>query len=312
MTDERLDRRVARQVGASRAVASDLVTGGHVRVGGEVQRRPALRVDDGAVVEVDGAPEPVAPLGADASIDVPVVHEDADVLVIDKPAGMVVHPGAGAQEGTLVEGLLARYPELAAVGPDPDRPGIVHRLDKGTSGLLVVARTPEAHAVLQDEIARHDVERVYTALVWGTVDEATGRIEAPIGRSPRRPTLRAVVPDGRPAATDYEVEARFTHPEPTTLLTCRLETGRTHQIRVHLTAIEHPVVGDEPYGGGRPTIPLARPFLHAAHLAFTHPTTGAPVSFDSPLPKDLASVLSTLLAARDTSEEDAHGRGGGS
>jgi 23S rRNA pseudouridine1911/1915/1917 synthase len=292
--EERLDRRVARQAGCSRAVAAELVAGGKVRVDGEVERRPAVRVAEAEVVEVDDVPEAPGPLQPDPSVEVPLVHEDADVLVVDKPAGLVVHPGAGGEAGTLVHGLLARFPEVAGVGPDPDRPGIVHRLDRGTSGLVVVARTPAGHAGLTDQIARHEVERVYAALVWGTVAEATGRVEAPIGRSPRRPTLRAVVPDGRPAATDYEVESRHQRPEPTTLLRCRLETGRTHQIRVHLAAIDHPVVGDGAYGGGRPSIPLERPFLHATHLSFTHPTTGVPLSFDSPLPDDLNAVLSTL------------------
>jgi 23S rRNA pseudouridine1911/1915/1917 synthase len=292
---ERLDRRVAREVGCGRATALELVTAGQVRVDGVVERRPASRVEEGALVAVEGGLPPPGPLIGDPAIEFAVVHEDDALVVVDKPAGLVVHPGSGMGEGTLVEGLLHRYPDIAGVGSDPDRPGIVHRLDRGTSGLLVVARTVGAHEALTTQIAARQVERVYTTLVWDTVAEATGRVEAPIGRSPRRPTLMAVVADGRPAATDYEVTRRFALPEPTTLLTCTLETGRTHQIRVHLAAIDHPVVGDRAYGGGRPdVIDLDRPFLHAVGLALTHPTTGDRLEFSSPLPEDLEAVLATL------------------
>jgi len=285
---------VARETGCSRTVAHELVTSGRVRVDGRVEERPSRAVAEGAVVEVEGEVGGGGGVAADPTVGFAVVHEDDAVVVVDKPPGLVVHPGAGEASGTLVHGLLARYPELAGVGPDPARPGVVHRLDRGTSGLLVVARSPAAHAALTDQIARRRVERVYTALVLGPIEEATGRIEAPLGRDPGRPTLRAVVPDGRPAATDYEVDRRFTEPEPATLLTCRLETGRTHQIRVHLSAIGHPVAGDVPYGGATGALALDRPFLHARRLAFTHPTTGERVAFESPLPPDLAAVLATL------------------
>ncbi len=284
---------MAAEAGCGRAAAQELVLAGAVTVGGRVERRPATRVADDVEVTVDHEPPEVHGPHGDPEVVVPLVYEDEHVFVVDKPAGLVIHPGRGADSGTLVHGLLAIDPGLVGVGPDPDRPGIVHRLDRGTSGLMVVARTPAAHDVLRAAIAAHDVEREYAALVEGTVAEATGRIEAPLGRSPRRPTLRAVVPDGKPAATDYEVEARYTEPVAVSLLACRLETGRTHQIRVHLAAIEHPVVGDEAYGA-RSDLPLGRPFLHARRLAFTHPVTGEACTFTSPLPEDLVAVLDLL------------------
>jgi 23S rRNA pseudouridine1911/1915/1917 synthase len=240
-------------------------------------------------------PPPPVPTTIEAeAMPLTVVHEDRWLVIIDKPAGLVVHPGSGTgEEPTLVNGLLALDPALAGVGPDPARPGIVHRLDRGTSGLLLVARTAEAHEALSTMIAAHEVEREYTTLVAGTVPEATGRIEAAIGRDPQRPTLQAVVPDGRWAATDYEVGQRFTDPEAATLLAVRLETGRTHQIRVHLAAIHHPVIGDRAYGD-RSGLPLDRPFLHSRRVAFTHPVTGEPCRFESELPEDLQAVLAVL------------------
>ena len=292
-SDQRLDRRVAREAGCSRAVAHHLVEAGAVQVDGRVERRPASRVGDDAMVLVDH--EPVVEVGVegDPGVVVTLVHTDEHLYVVDKPAGLVVHPGSGTVEPTLVHGLLAIDPGLAGVGPDPTRPGIVHRLDRGTSGLLVVARTAEVHDALSAMIAAHDIEREYAALVAGTVPEATGRIEAPIGRDPQRPTLQAVAPDGRPATTDYEVEERFGDPEPATLLAVRLETGRTHQIRVHLSAIGHPVIGDRAYGD-RSGLPLDHPFLHSRRLAFTHPVTGEWCEFESPLPADLRAVLDVL------------------
>ena len=294
MADQRLDRRVADEVGVSRAVAHDLVVAGAVVVDGRVERRPSTRVGGDAVVVVDHEPVEAAGVAADAEVVVALAHADEHLFVVDKPAGLVVHPGSGTgEEATLVHGLLALDPALAGVGPDPDRPGIVHRLDRGTSGLMLVARTEEAHAALTAMIAAREVERTYRALVAGSVPEATGRIEAPIGRHPNRPTLQAVVPDGRDAATDYVVDLRFTDPEPTSLLSVRLETGRTHQIRVHLAAIDHAVVGDRAYGGPS-LLGLHRPFLHAGRLALTHPVTGGTLVVESPLPEDLAAVLGAL------------------
>ena len=191
-----------------------------------------------------------------------------------------------------MQGLIARYPEIAAVG-DPMRPGIVHRLDRDTSGLLVVARSARAYDPLVAELAARAVERRYCALVWGKLASPRGLIDAPIGRSEARRTRMAVRDTGKPARTEYEVRSVYDAPV-CSLLECRLETGRTHQIRVHLAAIGHPVVGDASYGGSRESLPLGRPFLHAAVLAFDHPVTGERLRFEEPLPPELEAVLAGL------------------
>jgi 23S rRNA pseudouridine1911/1915/1917 synthase len=292
---ERVDRVVAMLTGCSRAEAADAIAAGSVRVEGAVATKGSVRVQEGQRVAVEGDPVRVEPPpAADPGVAVLVVHEDTEVIVVDKPAGLVVHPGAGHRGATLVHGLLARFPELAGVGDDPVRPGIVHRLDKGTSGLLVVARTPRAHAALVEQLSEHLVDRHYRALVWGHLDTPRGTIDAPVGRSRRDPLKMTVTATGRDARTHYEVLADYGEPAPVTLLECRLETGRTHQIRVHLRSIGRPVVGDELYGGGRSTIPMDRPFLHAAALSFDHPGSGQRVAFESPLPAELVAVLDTL------------------
>ncbi|MGO9877106.1 MAG: RluA family pseudouridine synthase, partial [Acidimicrobiia bacterium] len=223
---------------------------------------------------------------------VDVRYADDDLIVVAKPAGLVVHSGAGHADGTLVNGLLARFTEIATVG-DELRPGIVHRLDRDTSGLLVAARSRRAYESLVQQISQRHVERRYVALAWGALSSPRGVIDAPIGRSTSRRTRMAVRESGKAARTAYEV--RTTYDEPVcTLLDCRLETGRTHQIRVHLSAIGHPIVGDRTYGGARETIRLDRPFLHAAFLAFDQPTTGERLTFADPLPAELAEVLDTL------------------
>jgi len=291
---ERIDRVVAMVTEVSRTEATRLVRDGAVLVDGEVTTRGADRITAGVEVAIALAPadSPVRP-AAEADVEVPLVHVDDQVIVVDKPEGLVVHAGAGHPDGTLVNGLLALFPALAGVG-DPARPGIVHRLDRGTSGLLVVACTEAAYASLVGQLADRSVERRYRALVWGHPDSPRGVVDAPIGRSPRTPTKMAVTERGKPARTRYEVEASFTEPAPVSMLACRLETGRTHQIRVHLAAIGHPVVGDERYRGVRQSVPCPRPFLHAEHLAFTHPSSGRRLAFDSPLPADLAEVLASL------------------
>ena len=209
---------------------------------------------------------------------------------MDKPAGLVVHPGPGHASGTLVNGLLHRFPELAGVG-EASRPGIVHRLDAGSSGLLVVARTADAVASLTRQFADRTAGRRYDAVVWGHPEAPHGIIDAPIGRDPADPLKMAVVVDGKPAQTEYEVVERYDAPATLARLTCRLATGRTHQIRVHLAAVGHPLVGDPTYGDRRTTLGLTRPFLHAAELSFDHPVTGERLTFTSPLPTDLAEFL---------------------
>jgi 23S rRNA pseudouridine1911/1915/1917 synthase len=287
---ERVDQAVAPLTGWSRSEVQALVDAGLVRVDGATVIK-SRRLEEGETVEVLGEPT-VAGLPQAQPVDFPVAYVDDAVIVVDKPAGLVVHPGAGHQERTLVNGLLDRYPEVASVGA-PERPGIVHRLDRDTSGLMVVARTPAAYEVLVAALAARDVTREYLALVWGSPSAGSGVVDAPIGRSVRRPTRMAVREGGREARTRYEVEQRFVSPQ-VSLLRCALETGRTHQIRVHLAAIGHPVVGDPAYGGGRSGVDLDRPFLHAAALAFDHPVTGEPRRFESPLPPVLMTVLAGL------------------
>lgn len=299
LAGERLDRIVALMLDISRSVAAGVIDAGAAEVDGEVATSGKQRLVEGQVVSVDpgSIPEPSLPQ-PDPSVVFTVVHEDADIVVIDKPAGLVVHPGAGNPDGTLVNGLLARYPEIEGVG-EPHRPGIVHRLDAGSSGLLVVARTQQAADALIEQFAAHHATRVYLALVWGHPEAAHGVIDAPIGRSRQDPLKMAVVADGRPSRTEYRVLERFDRPAELAFLECRLETGRTHQIRVHLSSINHPLVGDPVYGQRRPRLQVERPFLHAAELAFEHPTTGQVVTFRSELAADLAARLATLHPVAD-------------
>ncbi|MGH9118411.1 MAG: RluA family pseudouridine synthase [Acidimicrobiales bacterium] len=291
---ERIDRVVSLLCEVSRSEASELVASGAVLVGNVPVTTRSTRVAAGDVIEIE-RPErrPAAELMPDPAVEFGVVHADADIVVVDKPAGLVVHPGAGNEHGTLVHGLLARHPDVAEVG-EPGRPGIVHRLDKDTSGLLVVARTAAAHAALVDQLAARQATRQYQALVWGAPAAAKGMIDAPIGRSAVSPTRMTVATGGRQARTRYEVVRSFHRPVEVALLRCDLETGRTHQLRVHLAAIHHPVVGDATYGGYRQSFPVPRLFLHASRLAFVHPASGRTVSFVSPLPADLTEVVSRL------------------
>lgn len=291
---ERLDRVVAMLADVPRSVAGQLVDAGEVTVDGDPTTKRSARVAEGQLVAFDVPDVAVDPgVVADSAVELSIVYEDDHVAVIDKPAGLVVHRGAGNDTGTLAHGLLARYPEMAGVG-EAERPGIVHRLDRDTSGLLVVARTREALDGLKAAMAARTVTRRYRALAWGHLAEPRGLIDAPIARSPREPTKMAVVVGGREARTGYEVVARYSHPVEVTEVICRLETGRTHQIRVHLQGLGHAVVGDSRYGGRRQSFPLERQFLHAEHLAFTHPVTGETVSADSDLPADLRAARERL------------------
>ena len=294
---ERLDRVVAVLADLTRSRAADLVSDGAVSVNGVVVTSRTARVAVGTILEIQRPDDVVAPgLVADASVEFGVVFHDPHLAIVDKPAGLVVHPGSGHQTGTLVHGLLARFPEIAALGIDDrrERPGVVHRLDRGTSGLLVVARTSDAQQRLTEMMARREVSRRYLALALGELEADNGLVDARIGRSDQDPTRMTVSANGREARTSYRVLARFREPEPATYVECTLETGRTHQIRVHLSAIGHPISGDPRYGGTRGAIVVDRPFLHAYRLAFRHPMTGADLAFESELPADLAGVLATL------------------
>ncbi len=294
LAGERLDRVVALVTGASRADAAVLVNAGGAMVDGVVATSGKARLTEGQHLVVDPSklPQPLLPQ-PDEDVAFTVVHVDDHVIVIDKPAGLVVHPGAGTPDGTLVNGLLAHFPEIADVG-QPERPGIVHRLDAGTTGLLVVARTPIAYDVLVGALAARDVGRQYRTVVWGYPANPVGVIDAPIGRDHRDPMKMAVVVDGKAARTHYRVEHTFHQLTDAAELTCRLETGRTHQIRVHLAAIGHPVVGDGTYGGSRTPLEVPRPMLHAEALSFEHPITHEAMAFTSALPSDLTDLLTSL------------------
>jgi len=287
---ERIDRAVALLTGWSRAEVQTLIAGGLVLVAGRAVPK-SHRVTAGDVVELLATPEPSAPPHAEA-MTIVVRYVDEDVIVVAKPAGLVVHPGAGNASGTLVNGLLHAFPELGSVG-DPQRPGIVHRLDRDTSGLLVIARTNVAYDSLIAQLAAREVERIYDALAWGTFSSPRGIIDAPIGRSAHRRTRMAIRDDGRDARTQFTVTRSWRQPE-VSLLECSLETGRTHQIRVHLAAIGHPIVGDSTYQGFRENLPLQRPFLHARRLEFRHPVSSRSISIEEPLPDDLAAVVAVL------------------
>lgn len=303
--DQRIDRIVAIVADVSRRQAVEAIANGQVLLDGAIASKPSQKAVAGQSVRFVLERESTE-LQADPTLEIPVVYLDDQVIVVDKPAGLIVHPGSGVRGATMVNGLLSRFPELRTVG-QPERPGVVHRLDRGTSGLLVVARTASAYEHLVEQLKVRSVERRYRALVGGHVEAESGLIDAPLGRSPRNATKRAVVSDGLEARTFYEVSERLVSDgEPLSLLICRLETGRTHQIRAHLAAIGHPVVGDLDYGGQRiraGRVDLARPFLHAEELAFEHPMTGERVRFTSPLAPDLDAVLTALETAVSGDDE---------
>jgi 23S rRNA pseudouridine1911/1915/1917 synthase len=279
---ERLDRYLATLPEVrSRADAERLLAAGAVLVDGEPQAK-SRRLEGGEALEIH-LRENVEPLLRAEERELGIAYEDEYLLVVDKPAGLVVHPAAGHRHGTLVHALLDR----GISGGDPDRPGIVHRLDRDTSGLLVVARTSEAYEKLQQLVRKRLLERHYLALVRGRPRSRRGRIEAAIGRDRNDPTRQSLDTDSpRDAVTEFALERLLPRHA---LLRVRLETGRTHQIRVHLAAIDLPVVGDAVYGV--PGAELGRQFLHAARLAFPHPLTGEPVEAESPLPADLQAAL---------------------
>lgn len=294
---ERLDRFLAAMLpGQSRSQVQRLIEQGLVQVRGrEARANLTVRPGDRIAVEI---PEPVEATPAPEDIPLGVLYEDPDLIVVDKPAGMVVHPAAGHESGTLVNALLHHVKDLSGVGGER-RPGIVHRLDKGTSGVMVVAKHDAAHDALARQFHDRQVEKEYIALVWGVV-QAGRRIDLPIGRDPRdRQRMSARARRARTAVTRI-TKAR--HLRGVTLCHVAIATGRTHQIRVHLSAIGHPIVGDATYGGQRarvaadlrPVLGLTRPFLHAFRLAFTHPGDGRRLTFEAPLAADLQQVLDAL------------------
>jgi 23S rRNA pseudouridine1911/1915/1917 synthase len=290
----RLDEVVAELAGTSRAQAARWASDGLVEVDGR-PRPKSYRLRGGE--RLAWAPPPVPPGGDPVAEDRPLTvrHEDDHLLVVAKPPGLVVHPGPGHPTGTLVNALLGRPgTSLSTGGGDAGRPGIVHRLDKDTSGLLLVAKDDATHQALARDLAAHRVERHYLALVQGRLPADTGTVDAPVGRHPRDRKRMAVVTGGRHAVTHWRVLETFPAVQ---LVEATLETGRTHQVRVHLASLRHPLAGDRTYGAD-PTLAtrlgLTRPFLHAWRLAFTHPTTGTRVDLTEPLPPDLQPVLDHL------------------
>ncbi len=292
----RVDRVASDLSGLSRSRVQRLIADGHLTADGAAVRARA-QVGPGAALVLD-IPDPAPAEALPEAIPLDVVYEDDDMLVVDKPAGLVVHPSPGHWSGTLVNALLGRGTEYGGIA-GVQRPGIVHRLDRDTSGLLLVAKTDAAQSSLMAQLKARRVKKTYLALVQGSVAAGAGRIEASIGRDPKNRMRMAVVADGRPAVTAYRVRERF---QGWTLLELDLITGRTHQIRVHLAALGHSVAGDPVYGTGtarRGPEGLERLFLHAWRVAFASPTTGALVRLESPLPLPLEAVLDDLRARSD-------------
>jgi 23S rRNA pseudouridine1911/1915/1917 synthase len=298
----RVDRYLVDQLAEqSRSQLQRLIRDGHVRVGDRAVRpHTVVRTGEAVVVEL---PDPVPAQPAPEALPLKVVYEDGDLVVIDKPAGMVVHPAAGHARGTLVNALLHHVKDLSGIGGEM-RPGIVHRLDRGTSGLMVVAKSDGAHRELTRQFQDREVEKEYVALVWGQV-QAGRRIDAPIGRDPiHRKKMSARARRARTAVTRV-VWARYL--QGVSLVRVAIATGRTHQIRVHLSAVGHPVVGDSLYGGVRRRVAgplravlrLERPFLHSSRLVFSHPADRTRMEFTSPLPEDLQAVLDGVLAFQE-------------
>jgi 23S rRNA pseudouridine1911/1915/1917 synthase len=284
----------------SRNFLANLLKDGHVLLNGAPATKPSTRVMEGQSIRIE-VPDPAASTLSSQDIPLVILHQDTDFAVIDKPAGMVVHPAAGHADGTLVNALLFHVDDLSGIGGEL-RPGIVHRLDKDTSGVMIVAKNDEAHRKLSSAWNTDAIRKEYLAIIYGTPEHHRGTIDAPIGRHPTDRKKMAVVAGGRRAVTDYELVERLRY---VSMLRCRLRTGRTHQIRVHLKHLGHPIVGDPVYAGpqwrGIPDrrlqqllASLNRQALHATRITFPHPRTGEIVTFESPLPDDLRSVLDAM------------------
>lgn len=290
---ERIDRIVSLIADISRSDASKLIASGGAEIDGVVTQSGKSRLREGQVVVVDLDKIPVdEPPAGDPSVKLEVLYDDEDIIVINKSAGLVVHPASSHGTGTVVNGILALYPEVQSVG-QPARPGIVHRLDSGTTGLMVVARSQRAYDSLVAALSDHEVGREYLALAWGHFDSPTAVVDAALGRHPKDPMKMTVVHSGKWARTHLEVVDTFNVPADLSLVQCTLETGRTHQIRVHLASVNHAVVGDSLYGGARSALKAPRPMLHAARLTLIHPGTGEDMTWSAPLPADFVAILAT-------------------
>ncbi|MGO3314190.1 MAG: RluA family pseudouridine synthase [Brachybacterium tyrofermentans] len=295
LAGERVDVGISRMLGLSRTRAADLVMAGQVLVDGSVPAR-STRLEPGSMVDVELPDErPAAQVRPQIADGMSLVHQDEDIVVVDKPIGVAAHPSAGWSGPTVLGHLAAAGVGIRTSG-DPDRQGIVSRLDVGTSGLMVVARTERAYTTLKDAFRAREVGKIYHAVCQGTPDQAVGTIEAPIGRSPNHDYKFAVLQDGKHSVTHYETLEAL---HGATLLKVRLETGRTHQIRVHMAALKHPLVGDPQYGsdpGLAQKVGLIRQWLHAMELTFVHPATGRSVTYTSQYPQDLQDALDALRA----------------
>ncbi len=290
LAGERVDRALSLLTGRSRSQTAEMVVQGCVQIDGAIAQTASMRLAAGSRIELTPLPAVAATVEQPDEIEqLDVLYADADVVVVNKPAGVVTHPGSGQHSGTLADALVAQYSDIVNVG-QPDRPGIVHRLDRGTSGVLVCARNAMSYEALVEQISNRQVARVYVALVKGRPSAVTGTIDAPIGRDRTHRTLMTVTSEGRVARTHYRVVETMTHPTEASLLRCQLETGRTHQIRVHLASIGLSLLGDLTYGVPDP-FGIGRPLLHAYRLTFRHPTSDAAMSFVAPVPSDLATAL---------------------
>jgi 23S rRNA pseudouridine1911/1915/1917 synthase len=293
---ERLDSSIARMFGLSRAQATDLIRNGAVLLDGRPPGK-SDRVTAGEWLEVTLPAPPAPPVASPEPVPgLVVLHEDADIIVVDKPVGVAAHPTPGWTGPTVLQGLLAAGHTVATSGA-AERQGIVHRLDAGTTGVMVVAKSERAYSVLKQAFRDREVEKIYHALVQGHPDPLRGTVDAPIARHPAGDGRFAVVADGRPAVTHYDTLEAF---RAASLLQVRLETGRTHQIRVHMAAVRHPCAGDRLYGADpvlAARLGLTRQWLHAVRLGFAHPADGRLVEFTSPYPADLAHALDVLAAA---------------
>lgn len=290
--DERIDRLISIDTDRSRSIVGRAIADGYVSCNESLVESRSLRVSEGDFVVASLPPVKSMIPQPNSDVEVSIVHEDPLFWVVDKQIGLVVHPGPGHLDDTLCNGLLAIDPSIVGVGGE-SRPGIVHRLDRDTSGLMVVARTQDSYEALSDAIRYRAVSREYRVLVDGWPEVERGIIDAPIGRSRRNSKRMTVAADGKEARTSYWREAVFNKPRKASFLGAKLETGRTHQIRVHLQAIGLPVIGDAKYGKVN-VLGSRRPMLHSFRLSFTHPSTGTEMSFESPLPDDFLAVLDQL------------------
>ena len=290
---ERVDRAIALLLDCSRSVVSQFIESQKVLLNSVAVKSSSKRLKAGDQLKFAGFVEAKKAPSADANVNFDVVYEDNDLLIVDKPAGLVVHPAPGNWSNTLVNGLLHRYPEIAGIGDDPRRPGIVHRLDKGTSGIMLVARSNIAHQRLSEMLKMREIERIYLGVCWGRLENPKGIIDAPLKRTGMKRKQTILSSAGKDARTHYKKKAELK--KGATLFEATLETGRTHQIRIHFSAIGHPLAGDELYGGKMPSdFSFERVALHSTQLAFMHPISQEPLRAEKSPPKEFSDLVQYL------------------